>query len=742
MKPLPLLLLTLCAAAAYAEYEYRYIEAEGYLATEGGGLREEGFTSWMRHPSNGQVMVLSPSGWLEYEVEGLGEGPYDVFVRGLAWAAGCEVDVYWDGEKIGRPAYPTPGTALKWSGVVGQVAGPGSHRLRIVADAGITQAPYIDTVLLTNQQGYRPADEDCDFVSYKTQLPLLSLGEEEEAPTVPPEPSVASAPSPNLQVLSVRLSTLGLGRNDCALTFRNSGARAMEVTAAATFGEAAPGPMTLKVGPGLEALCHLGCEARVAGETLLRLSLSAGESHLVTGAYKVTVPEPVAIDLDHYAYPLGTEQAIWTATFTADAQVVRELSLSAELQQEDGTALQTQEATGSGEALQRAFDISALPEGRYRMSSVVRRGETVVHSDLRELQVYTPEPLEQWVAVEKTEARGDTLLLNGRPFLGKLLYHAAPDETTREHGFNLVQCYGSDPDPLDGIQRHLDGCVEAQVWGAVALFNNKFFLPGDHFDLDHLRLAVERFRDHPALWGWDLIDEPEVSVPPEAVARAARLIRELDQDHIVWVNLCRSPRALDYLESQDLWSFDFYPVPGLPVFSYMQWLAISDEHFRGKRPIGSVMQTYAYPGGRMPTPDELNAMTFLHIIHGYKWLGFYSYHDAEPAGCLARSPVLLSSTASLTGRLRALEAVILGDAPYVPVAADAAPEVFQAATKVHGDKTYLFAVSGTTEPMAVEMKVEGTRAEALFENGRSVPIEDGTLRDGFRGHGVHIYTVH
>jgi len=741
VRPLLPLLLTVCGAAAYAEYEYRYIEAESYLAMEGGGLREEGFTSWMRHPSNGQVMVLAPSGWLEYEVEGLGEGPYDVFVRGLAWTAGCEVDVYWDGERVGRPTYPTPGTALKWSGVVGQVAGPGPHRLRIVADAGITQAPYIDAILLTSQRGYRPADEDADFVSYKTLLPLLRLGEGEDALTVPPEPAV-SAPSPDLQMLSVRLSALGLGRNDCTLTFRNPGARAIGVTAAATLGDSAPTPVTLEVGPGREVQCRLRCEALVAGETLLRLSLSGGESGSVTGAYRMTVPEPVAIDLDRYAYPLGTEQALWTATFAADAQVVGELSLRAELQQEDGTTLQTQEATGSGEALQRAFDISALPEGRYRMSSVVRRGETVVHRDLRELEVYTPEPLEQWVAVERTEVRGDTLLLNGRPFLGKLLYHAAPDETTRAHGFNLVQCYGSDPDPLDSIQRHLDGCVEAQVWGAVALFNNKFFLPGDQFDLEHLRMAVERFRDHPALWGWDLIDEPEVSVPPEAVARAARLIRELDPDHIVWVNLCQSPRALDYLESQDLWSFDFYPVPGLPVFSYMQWLAISDEHFRGKRPIGSVMQTYAYPGGRMPTPDELNAMTFLHVIHGYKWLGFYSYYDAEPAGCLARSPVLLSSTASLTTRLRALEPVILGDAPYVPVDADAAPEVFQAATKVHEDNTYLFAVSGGAEPMAVEMRVEGTRAEALFENGRSVPIQDGTLRDVFRGHGVHIYTVH
>jgi hypothetical protein len=211
----------------------------------------------------------------------------------------------------------------------------------------------------------------------------------------------------------------------------------------------------------------------------------------------------------------------------------------------------------------------------------------------------------------------------------------------------------------------------------------------------------------------------------------------------VWVNLCRPDRASDYLTSQDLWSFDFYPVPGLPIFSYMQWISISDQHFLGKRPLGSVMQTYSAPGARMPTPAELRCMTYLHIIHGYKWLGFYSYFDGEPAGCLARDPILWSASNWLNNELRMLEPVILGPAVYQPVTATAGPEIFQAATKVHAGKTYLFAVHGSdkSKSQSVEMKVSGTRAEVLFENGRELPIVEGTLRDEFAGFGVHVYVL-
>ena len=738
-----LLLLFLCCPAARADYEYRYVEGEKHAATQGSGLRKEGFTSWMRHPSAGELMVLFNGGWLEYDVKDLGPGPYHLFVRGLAFAKGAEVDLFWDGQLVGRPSYAVPSTALKWSREVGTVRGPGDHKLRVVAPADITQAPYLDVFLLTTQSGYQPDNADEDFRSYTTPLPILHLGQGPAARLVPPLAPADGAPADaGVAVAEIKAEAPGIGRNALTLSLRNAGNAARRLSVAARLGESKEVREPVLVPAGGEAAVPAGYLSEAAGSALLSIRLLEGEREVLAGAYRVTVPDPVAVSLDEVAFPVGTPEAKWRAAFTCRPEVAKEIEVEVLFTRAaDGKVLERRRLKGAAPAVATAFPIAKLAAGRYRVSARFQRAGTRVFTDEREVFLFRPVPLDPWEPVRRSEARGDTLFMNGKPFMGRLLYHAAPDAHTRDHGFNLVQCFGSDPDPRESIGKHLDSCAKAGVWGAVALFNNRYLLPGDHFDLGHLREVVLRYKDHPALWGWDLIDEPESTVTPERVAEAARLIRELDPNHIVWVNLCGPNRATDYLESQDLWSFDFYPLPTLPPFSYMQWLKISDEKLRGRRPIGSVLQTYAYNGGRMPTPDELRCICYLHLIHDHKWLGFYSYYDAEPDLCLARDPVLWSYTRALNNELRALAPAWLDAAPFRTVEASLANDVFQAAIKEVGGKRYLVAVYGGKEPVRVRMKVAGRTAKVLLEEERAVPIKESALEDDFRPCGVHVYEI-
>lgn len=733
--------LLLLPCAVRAAYDYRYVEGEKYSATDGSGLREEGFTSWMRHPSNGAVMVLASTGWLEHDVKGLGEGEYHVFVRGLAWASGCEVDLLWDGQEVGRPVYPRPGTALKWSAEVGVVRGPGDHKLRTVADPKITQAPYIDVILLTTQPDYQPGDDDRDFASFTTDLPILHLHTQAGEETVQPEPGPA-AEQADFTVTDVRAGPLGIGGNEVAVSVSGRRSARARLLVAAALGEAPEAEAEVALNNDQTGEGRVVCEATTPGQTKLRIRVVEGDEELAVGAYTVTVPNPVAVSLDEYAYPLGTQRALWRAAFTSRPEVTREVTIEIALRKPGARQpSETQQLRAADPSIEQALNIAGLPRGRYTVASrFLRAGQTMLEEE-RPFIVFDPAPLDAWEPVARTEARSDTVLLNGRPFLGRLLYHAAADERTRNQGFNLVQCYGGDPNPVESIQQHLDACAKVGLWGTVALFNNRYLAPGDHFDLDHIREVVERFRNHPAVWGWDLIDEPEVSMTPEKVAEAARLIRQLDPNHVVWVNLCQPDKATAYLESQDLWSFDSYPLPTLGPFAYLGWLKITDERLRGTKPLGSALQTYSSPGNRLPTPDELRCIAYLHLIHGHKWFGFYSYYDPEPAGCLARDPVLWSFTRALNGELRVLAPVILAAAPMRTVGADQGAEVFQAAEKAVSGKRYLFAVSGSKQPLAVSMKVAGTKARVLFEEERSVVVRGGLLKDEFGPYGVHVYVV-
>ncbi|MBI3923899.1 MAG: hypothetical protein HY318_20925 [Armatimonadetes bacterium] len=740
---LALMLLAFQLRTALASYEYRYVEAENYSATEGSGLREEGFTSWMRHPSHGKVMVTFGNAFLEYDLKDLGEGTYHVFVRGLAWASGADVDILWDGKKVGRASYQAPGTALKWSREVGVVQGPGDHKLRIANEPKNIQAPYLDVLLLTTQEGYQPSDSDQDFESYITPLPLLRLKTPKGEETVSPEPEAKVAEGASLDLLTVQAGPLTVGNDSLLLSLRNLKMADRRIELSARLGETYGSEKTVDLPPGAIRQIELPCEAASPGRQSLKLRLAEGGRSLLEGSYPVSIPNPVSVSLDEYAYPVGTKEARWKAAFFCSPEVPKETSVSITLaRSERATPLDQKKLAGALPANETRLQIGNLPVGRYSVNArIFRRGKLMVE-DTRDLLLFRPSPLDTWEPVKRTEARGDTLFMNGKPFLGRELFHAPPDEKTRNQGFNLVQCAGSDPDPRDSIQEHLDSCAKVGLWGTVALFNNRYFLAGDHFDLDHLREAIQRFKDHPAVFAWDLIDEPDgADISPERVAEAARLIRELDPNHLVWVNLCRPDRAMDYLESQDLWSFDFYPLPSLGPFAYMQWLKISDEKLRGKRPIGSCLQTYAYEGSRMPMPDELRNSCYLHMIHGYKWLGFYSYFDPEPSGCLSRDPVLWSFTKALNSELRELASVILDPSPFAAVEASAGADVFQAAVKQGKGGRCLIAINGSAKPLRVKMTVPGTNAKVLFEEDRTVKIKDGTLVDDFEPLAVHVYSL-
>jgi hypothetical protein len=730
------LLALLPVAATAAVQEYRYLECERPSAESGSGLRPEGFTPWMAHPSGAAVRVLNgPGDWLEYEIKGLGAGSYGLFVRGLAWEKGCEVEAYWDGVKVGATSYPRPATALRWSNEVCRVNGPGDHRLRLMAAPGSTQAPYLDVILLTTQDGLHPEDDDQDFQSFSSGLPALSLGVGTGTRTVLPLGAGVQPLDGPLTVVAIAVAPLGFGANAATLQLRSAEPIVAEIRIGLPGAIAAVAAARL-AGQGDVAVVKVPWQAGKTGATELEVAVVDGARTLVSGAYPIVVPAPVSVALDEYAYPLGAATATWTPSLAAGPELGAALAVDLECRALDGDPtplLRLHLAAGTATTPQ-ALPLAGLARGRYELLSGFTLAGQPVLTDRREFRLFDPLPAEPWEAVQTTAARGPLLLLNGKPFLGRMLFHAAPNPTTRGQGFNLVQCFGGDPDPLDSIQTHLDQSAQHGLWGTVALFNNRFFLPGKGFDREHLRAAVLRFKDHPALFGWDLIDEPEGhdGMTPAEVAACAALVRELDPKHIVWVNLCQWPRALEWLASQDLWSFDAYPFPAQGFAGYEPWFKVSDAELRGRRPLGTCLQTYQWSSHAslpMPTPDQLRASAWLHILHGYTWFGYYSYFDPEPAGCLARDPRLWSYCRALNTELQALAPLILSPEPWSPLEVEGGAGEVQAGIKDHAGTRTLVIVSGSRQARQVRVRLPGAagRAEVLVDRARSLPIVDGIL---------------
>lgn len=719
----------LLASLVQADYTYRYIEGEAFNRAGLEGLRDEGFTSWMAHPSGGKVAVFGrpAGGFLEYEVKDLAAGEYYLYVRCLALST-TRTRLRWDGKDLGAITHAGSSTSLRWSLPV-KVTVAGNPVLRLQGGEDCTQWPYIDVILLTDQPGYVPPARDADFVSYTTPWPILTIPDQPPL-TVAPLPATAPQSLPELRLDKLSLGKPVLGVNEVAVTLSSPAAR--EETLEASFeGEGAtPASATVSLQPGTPQTLILRPMVSKAGVGVLQVGIKRGQGAAM-GTYPVTIPPPATIALDEYAYPTTQKQGQWTATFHCSPDLLPKMEFAVMLTSlSSGTVGWQRKAPAAG-TVQLPLDIAALPVGRYEVTADLAWDGRTALTDRREFIVFAPTVWPAWEPVQTTKAVGDTVLLNGKPFLGRLLFHTGITPQTREQGYNLVQCYGGDPDPLPSIQKCLDEAQKAGVYGTVALFNNQYLNQGTGFDLAHLERVVNAVKSHPAVWAWDLIDEPDgQDMKPPAVQAAADLIRRLDPNHIVWVNLCRNTMGMDYLGSQDLWSFDFYPFPTLTPFSFKtQWLDLSDEKLLGKKPLGTCLQTFNYnrTEQRMPSPDELRTSAWLHIIHGYKWFGYYSYYDGAPCGCLSNTPELWSYTRALNTEMVQLEELILAPGPWQPVKTDPASDRIEAREKQTGATWYVVVVSDSKEPLALKLQPTLARGSRRLLTESAAPAVVGTM---------------
>lgn len=700
-----LLSLLVVLTVAHADYEYRYIEGEAFNRAEMEGLRDEGFTSWMAHPSGGKIVVFGrpAGGFVEYDIKGLAPGQYSLFVRCLALPQ-TRTHLLWDGKELGLIKHDITSTSLRWSIPV-TVTGPGDHVLRLQGGEDATQWPYIDVILLTNQAGYVPSAKDADFVPFTTPWPLLTIDGKPPltlAPVALPTPSL-----PGLRIEKLTMDAPVLGSNRVQVTVSSPIAQHIRLTAGITGAayNAGKSEATLALQPSVPQTAVLSPVAMAAGEQALIVMVLKGNT--ATGiSYTVTIPSPATIALDEYAYPAGQQGGKWSADFNCSPDLLKRITVDlTAIDTETGKAVFTAHEPAK-ERLEIIFDLQKLPIGRYKMEAVLHDASWVIWQDRREFIKFQPAEFAALEPIRESKAVGDTLYVNGKPFLGRLIYHAGADAKVHGHGFNLVQCFGGDPDPREGIQKCLDNAQAAGIYGSVALFNNQYLNKGAEFDLVHLAQVVNQFRNHPALWGWDLIDEPEPTMKPEAVQAAADLVRKLDPNHIVWVNLCRNAQITDYFASQDLWSFDYYPFPALTPFSYKSaWISASDKEVLGRKPMGTCLQTFNYNHNeqRMPTPDELRTSAWLHIIHGYKWFGYYSYYDGEPAGSLSNTPQLWSYARALNTEFVRLQDVIVAAGQWQPVKLEPASDRLEAREKQVGEKWYVVVVSDSKEPLKVAL---------------------------------------
>ena len=339
---------------------------------------------------------------------------------------------------------------------------------------------------------------------------------------------------------------------------------------------------------------------------------------------------------------------------------------------------------------------------------------------------------------------GEVMKLDGKPFFPIGIYGASdPKAQLAGTAFNLVTGGATSSTGLS----YLDACAEAGVYSWVSLTGlMRGHLPWQAPDV------VAPVKDHPAVLGWYLCDEPDHggwNVPPPELRLAKKLIAESDKAAHPAITLVMSwapSNIYQYRDTCDILASDPYCIKQERPCD-LQYVSRCVDTMRQAvhevKPVWVVLQA-GWDVTPEPTREEEYAMTYLAVTHGADGILWFAldYTLKHPPlwqtlKDLAKeletlSPVLTAKTVWMKQGLGhpAVHAILKEtDKAYVLIAVNA-PEV----KAPHED------ANGVKLPIPEVAAKAAGKAKVLFEN-REVPVEQGAITDNFRLYERHVYEI-
>lgn len=196
----------------------------------------------------------------------------------------------------------------------------------------------------------------------------------------------------------------------------------------------------------------------------------------------------------------------------------------------------------------------------------------------------------------------------------------------RQAGFNLV------------VGSAEKGYLDAAASNGLQVLASPGTSAGRGFSAEHARSAVRAFDSHPGLWGWYVVDEPDLlRLPPREVRQANQFLKNLGARKPTALVLYQGYNAIDYGNIADVTMIDRYPIPWLPLANFAQHVRQVRLVLGRGKPLIAVVQAMSWeaypelmPGEsnlRAPTYEELRCMTYCALVEGATGLFYYCFGD-------------------------------------------------------------------------------------------------------------------
>ncbi|MBP5640065.1 MAG: hypothetical protein J6X55_11340 [Victivallales bacterium] len=413
---------------------------------------------------------------------------------------------------------------------------------------------------------------------------------------------------------------------------------------------------------------------------------------------------------------------------------------------------------GSGEV---EFDIGIgkLPEGIYvfRVSSVTDGKTTCTQQKelwrIRQADINMPqlEPI-QTVGIGSNRH----LLVNGKPFravetcafpCSGLLFHknknCKPDHATylkyaqQQFGFNVAGVWDWRGNKWDGKLDEYDAMASNRMkeWLDVLKENNYYGtvvfdestergrrLPRPEW----IKSIAESVRNHPAFLLYTL-DEPEIpKYPPEQMIDRYKLLKSLDPNHLVHVNLCDPAKFKDYAPCSDLATLDVYPFPGMSLKENEKRMKKLLDAFPKTAPMFEYLQMFNFRDLPMPSFDQVFGEFVLDRIFGSRELVSYAWGESRQS-FLTDMELQAYFRAIYATFMKIEDAFDAGTRIEWPITSST-PDVRTCAIR-KDDETIVLAVNLSKETTAaISFKTSAKSVTSFMDDAWSYPLDNGTFR--------------
>ena len=323
------------------------------------------------------------------------------------------------------------------------------------------------------------------------------------------------------------------------------------------------------------------------------------------------------------------------------------------------------------------------------------------------------------------------LIVDGKPFFPLGLYTGRmTPETVAAYArspFNCVGPYGTyDKEMLDVYERH----------GLKVIYSLCYAPEREASYFPMLRKKVTAFaKDHPAVIGWYICDEPTLGRIPGLLAWR-REIEEMDGgDHPIWGCLAQVSDTRHFTGVFDVLGIDPYPVPSTSVARVTKFSRRAVEGMFGTKAMWNIPQTFAWgwlgrrenQGQRAPTKLEMSNMFWQMIAGGANGLVGYSYsqitdRNEDPDD---KAAPYFAKVCAAAAEVRAYERVLLADGEPPRLSASDGRLACRAWREADC-RTYVLAVNTTEQPLKATVSLSESFAKIVNPEFGASPSLDGS----------------